>query len=746
MVMRRPSEQKTRYTAAYKGGGQSYPMLNTPVQRHGRWGPPERRDGGSAVLAGQKAIADVELKRLMPKVRTSRLTMEDFDPRKIVDSLVREAGLDVRTAEEIAREIADIIARARLKFLSAPLIRELVNYALLERGLEEARKRYTRVGMPIYDVERLLEHGLNENANLAVNPESIHKWAADRLFIEHALLTMPGHIADAHMKGLIHIHDLEYWSVGRPFCLSHDPRFILKRGLLIDGTGLHSAVAGPAKHWEVAICHMCEWLGAMQVHCAGGQGLEYFNICLAPFLAGRPYREYKQAAQMFIYNMEQMYVARGGQTVFSSIATQPDVPDFVAELPAVLPGGKMSESLTYGDFAEEARLFFRAIVEVYLEGDWHGKPFNFPKLEVKLTEEGLEKCEEEYLLVSELAAKFGTPYFLNQIPDYMPKICHSQCCRLLLFGEEDNEKDQEDFYEGRVRTTCLHYTTVNLPRVAYEAGGDDDTLFDILRERMELAKESLLVRREVVAKALRSGRLPLLAMDVGNGDTYYPLDRAWHNVGFVGLNEMLKAHTGFELHEDRDAWRFGLRVVKFMSEVCREFAEETGLRWALLQTPAESAAHRLALIDLREFGDKAVVQGDRRTGAVYYTNSSHVRPSADIPLMRRLMIEGSFHPLTTGGAIAHVWLGERRPDPGALWSLTKKIAMRTNISYFAHTLDYTVCPRCWTVEPGLRERCPSCGHEGVEWYSRVTGYYSRVSRWNAGKKAELLDRHRYYIA
>ncbi len=744
--MVRAVDQKISYTRSCKSSEAERPFYHANMLTHARGRARGLLSGEGRVIAGQKALTEVELKRLMPKVRTSRLTMEEFDPRKIADSLVKEASLDRRTAEEIAAEVSDIIARARLKFLSAPLIRELVNYALLERGLEEARKRYTRVGMPIYDVEKLLARGLNENANLMVNPESIHKWAADRLFMEHALLTMPSYLADAHMKGLIHIHDLEYWSVGRPFCLSHDPRFILKRGLLIDGTGLHSAVAGPAKHWEVAICHMCEWLGAMQVHCAGGQGLEYFNIFLAPFLAGRPYREYKQAAQMFIYNMEQMYVARGGQTVFSSIATQPDVPDFVAELPAVLPGGKISESLTYGDFAEEARLFFKAIVEVYLEGDWRGKPFNFPKLEVKLTEEAIKACEDEYLLVSKLAAKFGTPYFLNQIPDYMPKICHSQCCRLLLFGEEENEKDEEDFYEGRIRTTCLHYTTVNLPRVAYEAKGDDDRLFDILAERLELAKESLLVRREIVAKALKSGRLPLLAMDVGNGDTYYPLDRAWHNIGFVGLNEMLKAHTGYELHEDREAWRFGLKVVKFMSDTCREFAEETGLRWALLQTPAESCAHRLALIDLREFGDRAVVQGDRKTGAVYYTNSSHVRPSADVPLMRRLLIEGSFHPLTTGGAIAHVWLGERRPDPGALWSLTKKIATRTNISYFAHTLDYTVCPRCWTTEAGLLERCPRCGYEGVEWYSRITGYYSRVSRWNAGKKAELADRRRYYVS
>ena len=142
------------------------------------------------MLATEAVLSEVEVKRLLPRVRTSKFTIEEFDPRRIVESLVREAGVDRATAEDIAMEVAELIGRAGLKFLSGPLIRELVNYALLERGLEEARKRYTRVGMPIYDVDELLKRGLNENANLMVNPESIHKWAADRLFIEHALLTL----------------------------------------------------------------------------------------------------------------------------------------------------------------------------------------------------------------------------------------------------------------------------------------------------------------------------------------------------------------------------------------------------------------------------------------------------------------------------------------------------------------------------------------------------------------------------
>ena len=683
--------------------------------------------------------------RCSPRVRTSRLHFEEFNPEKIEESLVREVGLPREKAAEVAHVVAERIGRLRPSFLSAPLIREIVNVVLIEMGLEEARRRYTRVGMPVYDVTNLITHGDKENANLQHQPETIHKLAADRTFIEYALLTMPPHLADAHMSGVIHIHDLEYFAIGRPFCSGHDVRFFLRRGLVVDGEGVHTSVAGPSKHPEVAVLHAAKFLAAMQTHYAGGQGYDLFNVFLAPYMRGLPYKRVKQMAQMFIYEMSQMYVARGGQTVFSSIAVEPGVPKVVEDLPAVLPGGVVKEGVTYGDFEEEANAFFNAIIDVYLEGDYIGKPFNFPKLEVKLRRSFLREYEEEYMKVAELAAKFGTPYYLNLCPDYMPEEMHSQCCRLLFTPTGDSE-DEEDFREGRMRLGSLQVVTVNLPRIAYEAHGDDALLFELLEERMNLAREVLLLKREIVRDALEGGWLPLLSMDC-DGQPYLPIDRMWLNIGFIGLNEMLKAHIDEELHESKDAWRFGLRVIQHMADVANRYSEETGLRFSILQTPAESTCYRLALIDLREFGERAVVQGDRESGAVYYTNSNHVRVSAGIPLLQRILIESSFHPLTMGGAILHVWLGEGNPEPQALHQLTKNIALNTNAAYWAYTKDMTICRRCHHVEAGLQEICHNCGATGedVEWWSRVTGYYSRVSRWNAGKRRELMDRRRYGV-
>jgi ribonucleoside-triphosphate reductase len=118
---------------------------------------------------------------------------------------------------------------------------------------------------------------------------------------------------------------------------------------------------------------------------------------------------------------------------------------------------------------------------------------------------------------------------------------------------------------------------------------------------------------------------------------------------------------------------------------------------------------------------------------------------ADIPLFKRLKIEGSFHPLNTGGMMAHVWIGESHPNPSTLWELTKKIATKTLVGYWAYTKDMTHCNKCGKMTGGLKDACPACGTTDVEQYSRITGYYQKVSGWNKGKKQELKDRRRMRI-
>jgi ribonucleoside-triphosphate reductase len=674
------------------------------------------------------------------RVRTSDNTIESFDRKKITKSLLQETRIPKEVAENVAREAENELRRLKLDFISGPLIREIVNVKLLEHGLEEARADYTRLGMPVYDATRLIQMGSQENANLQHNPETIHKLMADNIFREYALLkVLPLDLADAHMRGDIHIHDLDYFAT-RPYCAQHDLRWFLKTGLKVDGTGENTSVAGPAKNAEVAILHAAKALAAAQTNFAGGQGLDFFNVWLAPYMEGLDYPRVKQLAQMYIYEMSQMYVARGGQTVFSDIDIEYGCPSIVADVPAVLPGGIVRDRTTYGDFDEEARLFARALTEVYLEGDYTGKPFFFPKPNYKLRKEDMKKegYDDFMVLVHKTAAKYGTPYFLNLHAGYLPDNVFAQCCRLVL---QPDSEDFEDLMRGTMRTGSLQVVSINLPRVAYEAEGDDARLYQILDERMERAKRTIEIKRDIIRSRLEGGHLPFLSQDV-EGEPYYRINRVVHSIGYVGINEMCKAHTGFEMHEDESSWRFGLEVVKYMSDTTGRWTEETGLRWVLTQTPAESTAYRLAKMDYGRFASRAAVQGDTESGNIYYTNSSHVRVDARVPLMRRLQIEGAFHPLNTGGMMAHVWMGESHPSPETMWELTKKIAKNTLIGYWAYTKDMTHCNQCGKMVGGIEDNCPSCGSADVERYSRITGYYQKISGWNKGKRQELQDRYR----
>lgn len=218
-------------------------------------------------------------------------------------------------------------------------------------------------------------------------------------------------------------------------CQDWDLRYFFYYGLMPDGNGTKASVAGPAKRAEVAVLHAVKALGSAQTNFAGGQGYYNFLTFMAPYMEGLDYEEIKQLMQMFVYEMTQMMVARGGQVVFSSVQLSPGVPTLWKDKPCVYRGkvwdGKQAPLRTYGEFEREVRLLFKALMEVMLEGDYWGKPFSFPKPEISIEPDFLTEDEEFnqehpdlptyrdlYLMTFELASKYGTPYYDNQIPSY----------------------------------------------------------------------------------------------------------------------------------------------------------------------------------------------------------------------------------------------------------------------------------------------------------------------------------------
>ncbi len=737
----------------------------------------------------------------MPRVRTTDGHLLDWDREAIAKQLLKETklseqfykepGITEEEAKDIAKEVERRVRWMNVRYLSGPLVREIMNVVLLERHHTEWRNICTRVGTPVYDAH-LIDIGTGfeakENANLQENAETSHKKKADKISKEQYLLLLPPYLADRHLAGDLHIHDLEYFGT-RPFCQDWDLRYFLYYGLMPDGLGTKASVAGPAKKPEVAILHAVKALGSAQTNFAGGQGFYNFLTFIAPYFESRTYAEIVQLMQMFVYEMTQMMVARGGQLVFSSVQLTPGVPKLWRDKPAVYAGkvwnGSSPEAplKTYGQFEREVRLAFKALMEVMLAGDYWGKPFNFPKPEISIEPDFMKEDEafnaahpdlptyqDLYLMTFKLAAEYGTPYFDNQLPAYRGAgegISCYQCCAYQFAATSDTDDQFEDklyFKDGKhFSMGSWQVVSLNCPRAAYLARGDDELLFEYLRELMDTSVEIFKVKREWMNQIIKNHRMPFATQQPKDpitgekGSIAVGLEGLVYTIGVVGVNEMVQFHTGKQMHESRESWKLAVRAMTEMEIYSKKLSQQHGMTIALARTPAETTAQRFAVSDLihEEFRDCAerVVKGDldavkknvhkTRDLPVYYTNGTHLPPGADVTIFERAKLEHVFFPIVDGGNIFHVFMGEATPDPKGLMDFGLRLARETQIGYFTFTKDMTVCLGCSQVSGGLEDNCPNCGSEDVDHISRITGYLQAVSGWNSAKRQELKDRKRY---
>ncbi len=673
-------------------------------------------------------------------VRTSEETIAEWDRSRIADALTRETLVDHSTANDISRDVEKMIRTSGIKVVTAPLIRELVNAKLIERGLEGARRRHTRLGMPLFDVDSLILHPNKENANVPHGPEATNLTLAENIKKEYALLKVFSQdVADAHMNGDIHLHDLGF--VDRPYCSGQSLEYVKKFGLDLP----HSlSMAKPAKHAEVLLAHLVKFAAALQSHFAGAIGWDAINIFFAPYIEGMSDRDVRQLAQMLIFEFSQQAVARGGQAIFTDVNVYWEVPKHFVNVQAIGPGGTFTGK-TYGEYEKESQRFAWFLFDVFKEGDGSGRPFFFPKPIVHITERFFHTEGHMDFLnhISDVAADKGNTYYVFDRGE-TAKI--SECCRLSFKLDEQDLLDAKQPW--RMRYCALQNVSINLPRLAYLAKKDDTKLFSLITDRFATAVSAHKQKREFMARLLslgENGPLALLTMD-RDGESYLRMRRSSHLIGMVGLNEMVQIHTGQELHESRKALKFGLEVIAHMKLLTEKMGEEEGLRLVLEQTPAESTSYRFARLDLRYFSPESgrIVKGDIASGEVYYTNSTHLNVKEGMNPIERVTTEGLFHPLIEAGSISHVWLGEARPSKEAIADFVIKTFKHTTSDQIAFSPEFTTCNTCHQTSRGINDECSFCHSHDVDGITRITGYFTKVSSWNKGKLGELKDRYRNY--
>ncbi|MGD8561487.1 MAG: anaerobic ribonucleoside-triphosphate reductase, partial [Desulfarculaceae bacterium] len=296
------------------------------------------------VLEGNTSTAQsAETTDMALFVRTSGEEMDSWNRTRIEQALIRETLLDEGTAKEIASEVEEMAAG--INMVTAPLIRELVNAKLIERGLERERLAHTRLGVPLYDVDNMIRLPNKENANVPHGPEATNLTLAESIKKEYALINVFSRdVGDAHMRGDIHLHDLGF--VDRPYCSGQSLEYIKKFGLNLPNS---LALAKPAKHPEVLLAHMVKLAAALQSNFAGAIGWDAVNLFFAPYLEGKSKKEIKQLAQILIFEFSQQAVARGGQAIFTDINLYWEVPKHFENVPAIGPNGEYTGK-TYAEY------------------------------------------------------------------------------------------------------------------------------------------------------------------------------------------------------------------------------------------------------------------------------------------------------------------------------------------------------------------------------------------------------------
>ena len=638
-------------------------------------------------------------------VRTSRLAMEEFDRNKIVEALVKEANVPVFQAQKIARETEKRLLEFKTKYLTAPLIREMVNAILVEKGLEEYRHKLTRLGLPVYDVNQLIE----STGARAQGAEAIHKAAADAVMEEYTLLNvLPRDIADAHLSGGLHLKHLGTW-VLKPDQFMHDLRFFLQAGLSRGGMNLQEPSYLPPASFEAALITASNVLKIATIETSGEQTLDFFNVFLAPFSQNLSEERVREGLRLFVSNLS--HPLSNGSQVGASLGIEFVVPDFLKQKEAVGPEGKTVGC--YQDFAEESRRLASLILEVMFADD-RNKPVLNPRLIIKIRPEVLKDPECATLLFEshKLAAETGLPYFANLCrPEQAAASYTSTGFRLASDWREDWELDT-------LQTGSVDSVIINLPRVMYEAGGKENNFFRVLDDQLEMALRALEIKYRTIKQREREQMLPFL-MQKTDGDQYFRIENAARLVSFVGLNETIQAFFDKPLKLDGETLDFAKKTVAYLHSEIERYSKKPETRAALALVPAPDASERLAELDAERYGwAKVRAQGSKEKP--FYTDLVALPLSLDVSWKDRMRVEERFHGLTPGGHLAVIPLSNERQEPEELLNVTREVAANYGVGLYVFNRNVAYCASCQQIYYGKLEKCPSCGSVNMlQSFSRV---------------------------
>jgi len=538
---------------------------------------------------------------------------------------------------------------------------------------------------------------------------------------------------DAHRNGDIHIHDLDMFA---GYCAGWSLKNLLQQGF----NGVPGKIAsGPAKHFSSAVGQIVNFLGTLQNEWAGAQAFSSFDTYMAPFvrLDNMSYDDVLQCMQELIFNLN-VPSRWGTQTPFTNLTFDWTCPaDLADEHPLI--GDELCD-FTYGDLAEEMGMINRAFMEVMTTGDADGRVFTFPIPTYNITKDfDWDSPNADRLFT--MTAKYGLPYFQNFINSELdPGMIRSMCCRLQLDLRELLKRGNGLFGSAE-QTGSVGVVTVNMARLGYLHAGDEEGLVKALDRLIDIASETLELKRTVIQHHIDTGLFPFTKRWLGT------LDNHFSTIGVNGMNEMVRnfTHDAYDLTDPR-GHAMCVRILDHVRGRMVEIQEATGHLYNLEATPAEGTTYRFAKEDRKRYPD--ILQAGTDSNP-YYTNSSQLPVGyTDDPFEAQEMQE-ELQTKYTGGTVLHLYMNEHISSAQACKELVRRSLTAFRTPYITITPTFSICPTHGYLA-GEHFTCPKCAElhpdaEPVECevWTRVMGYFRPVKSFNIGKKGEYMERQMF---
>ena len=687
-----------------------------------------------------RRVVKFDSQKIVKAIQMAGEATEEFDEKIAKKLTLRVLSLVQHTIEKkvpTVEEIQDIVEEV---LLASPYKQTAKAYIIYRE--QHARIREISEKHNVKLVEEYLgniDWQVNENSNMSYSLQGLNNYISEEITKVYWLNKIyPEEIREAYLSGDFHIHDLGFLGA---YCVGWDLEDLLSVGF----KGIAGKIESkPAKHLRTALGQVVNFFYTTQGETAGAQAFSNFDTLLAPFIRydDLDYEHIKQAMQEFVFNMN-VPTRVGFQTPFTNITMDLVAPKHYKDKEVIIGGKPQKEK--YGDFQKEIDMINKAFLEVMEEGDAQGRVFTFPIPTYNITKD-FDWEDKDIEKLWEISAKYGIPYFSNFInSDLDPSDARSMCCRLRLDNRELQRRGGGLFGSNPL-TGSIGVVTINMPRLGY-LSKDEDEFYKRLEKIMNLAKESLEIKRKILEKFTNGGLYPYARFYLRT--VVKRFGEYWKNhfstIGLLGMNEACLNLFGEDIATKRGN-KFAEQVLDFMRNKMIDFQEETGNMYNLEATPAEGTSYRLALKDKAKYPDIIYANNERvrkHKAEPFYTNSSQLPVDFSDDVFEVLELQDKIQVKYTGGTTLHFFTGEKINDPNMVKKLVHKICNTYHLPYFTITPTFSICPDHGYM-PGEHSICPKC-NQAMDIYSRTVGYIRPVKYWNKGKKEEFINRKLFKV-